>query len=231
MARWTMKKAENVDFIALRRMTEIEIEQLTRFLINIYASRMKRAKKSGDIPFGLEKIANEWAEHSIILSSLTGVDDILNEKGLPFRRNALIALASYLNTALRWESSTIPGWKRIVKKQDIMLFGSNKKGKPRYSLTNEQRKKFWRAIDEIRARGNTALYYGNSDPLKSTDFSILWESGDEIWSDPVALMDKISELLNKNQMNYPEYTPGEQSDPFGPVPVFGINVFKGEDFE
>lgn len=49
----------------------------------------------------------------------------------------------------RNETSTEKGARAVAKEQDIMLFGKKSNGRPRHTLTNEERNSFWRAYNEF----------------------------------------------------------------------------------
>lgn len=57
----------------------------------------------------------------------------------------------------RDKSSTEKGAREIAKQQDIMLFGADKRGRPRNQLTKEERDAFWSAYNE----------YMNQNPTKA----------------------------------------------------------------
>lgn len=52
----------------------------------------------------------------------------------------------------RSESSTIAGARKINREQDIRLFGANKRGTPKKTLTNAERTKYWTLYNEYMSQ-------------------------------------------------------------------------------
>lgn len=48
------------------------------------------------------------------------------------------------------ETSSEEGIKKVNREQDIRIFGSKSNGKPRYTMTNEERTLFWDVYDEYK---------------------------------------------------------------------------------
>lgn len=75
-----------------------------------------------------------------------------------------------LSSFLTSETSTLAGIKDVNRRQDLMLFGPDKKGSPIGTMTDEERKVFWALYDEFKSQDSTLYSLLQS---KKT----LWELG------------------------------------------------------
>ena len=56
----------------------------------------------------------------------------------------------HLQDFFQAETSTVPGARKIQKQQDIRLFGSDSRGRPKKRMTVEQRTNFWSLFEEYK---------------------------------------------------------------------------------
>ena len=255
--KWTIGAINKLGYGDIAKMKVSERADLAQYLTTLYKRRMAQAKRSGEIPYGLEKLQRSYDQ---VIYSDSGTKMTLADKNgynigdnITVTKNGMVRLAPALNrmtyvnqhlmgyimmmkTGLSWESSTVTGWKSVKNKQDIMLFGGHyeKKGKkkvfvPNMTMDRAQRKMFWDAVDELRKRGTTALDYEHSEPLTETDFTTFFSEGKVDWTDLTSVTQALEKFLNGDSLSFPEYAPGDIGDPFGQGEEFGKDGLSNDD--
>lgn len=257
--KWTMREVSELSFTDLTKMKLPERADLAQYLTEQYRRRVKESMRTGEIPFGLEKLRRNYAEPSVYNSTGEQLESLSDRYGYsigdnitknvngmtmlaqPFQKFSypnqhLLGYISMMITGLGWKSSTLAGWKKIKKRQDIMLFGGHyemqgnrKVFVPNQTMDYDKRTMFWNAVDELRKRGSTALDYEHSEPLKEADFTTFFSEGKVDWNDLTSVTNSLENFLNGDRLSFPEYAPGEKADPFGQVGAFGKDGLDNDD--
>lgn len=257
--KWTMSEVRNLSFSDLSKMKLPERADLAQYLTEQYRRRVRESMKAGEMPYGLEKLRKNYSEPSVFDSTGEHLESLSDRYGYSIGDNItrrvkgmtmltqplqkfshpnqhLLGYISMMITGLKWESSTLAGWEKIKSRQDIMLFGGHyeMQGKrkvfvPNQTMDYDTRTMFWRAIDELRKRGSTALDYEHSDPLTDTDFTTFFSEGKVDWSDLTSVTNALESFLNGDKLSFPEYAPGDKADPFGQVGAFGKDGLENDD--
>lgn len=162
---------------------------------------------------------------------------------MPYANNTLYGYIRQLQDFFSWKSSSVAGWRKITEAQDRRLFGTHKEqitlsnGKvinrtvANAHFTDEQRERFWRAIEEAKRRSSNALTSFDSDPLVEGNWvELLYTKdgagnyvmrGDINWNDPTELLLAVEKVLNGESLetDFDEEAPGVESgsagSPFG----------------
>lgn len=233
------------DKSAIDEMSLHELADLSQYLQDMYKRRVREAKKTGVTPYGIIKLQNEYNKQFDDIIDVNGKKMSIGEalginldspitKGVKGSRvfsqsyanmrYARQSLEGYINSMLNffsWKSSTVKGWEAITKAQDIRLFGVDEKGAPLKRMSDEQRTKFWSAIDELRKRSTNALDYEHSEPLVTANWLTLFDENADInWNDPTSLMLAMEKIINGEELIFPEYDGTGNKDgatPFGEV--------------
>lgn len=233
------------DKSAIDKMSLHELADLSQYLQDMYKRRVREAKKAGTTPYGITKLQNEYNKQfddiidvdgkKMSIGELLGISldspitkgvkgNRIFSEGYANMRYARQSLEGYINSMLNffsWKSSTVKGWEAITKAQDIRLFGVDDEGAPLKRMSDEQRTKFWNAIDELRKRSTNALDYEHSEPLITANWLTLFdEKADINWNDPTSLMLAMEKIINGEELKFPEYDGTGNEDgatPFGEV--------------
>lgn len=80
-------------------------------------------------------------------------------------KNEIIQELAQYHTFFNAKTSTIPGIKKLNKETDARLFGANKRGSPKRTMTEPERRKFWAIYTEFyntpSVQSNAGLYGSN----------------------------------------------------------------------
>ena len=162
---------------------------------------------------------------------------------MPYVHNTLYGYIRQLQEFFTWKSGTVKGYQRIIDEQDKRLFGSHReefvtkggrtihRNVANAHFTEEQRERFWAAIDEARRRSSNLLDSFHSEALREGNWiQLLFKEdkdhnlvprGDIQWDDPVKLLEAVEKVLNKEDLDFEEEEPteviGNVGGPFGQV--------------
>lgn len=95
-------------------------------------------------------------------------------------------------------TSSEEGIKSVNRAQDVRLFGTDAKGRPKYSMSQEERTRFWQLYEEYQNQNPSKFVnYGyNTVQQAITEMTL---SGSELTSDNlIVLMDKLDAILEKS---------------------------------
>lgn len=169
--KWTMrevnklaikrKSKSDVMFITydkakIDEMSLPELADLSQYMYSQFQRRVKEAKKAGVMPYGIQKLYDDYAKRYEDIIDVNGQQMSIGEylgieldkpitvmkKGNyslaePYAsmRYARQQLEAYVNSMLNffsWKSGTVAGWEQIQLQQDYRLFGGEQEGKGLY---------------------------------------------------------------------------------------------------
>ena len=237
--KWTLKSALDIDFLSINRMKIPERAELAQFLQNQIANRVRsygRAKQFNH-PYAYQKMQEDF--QALMDDEGYNFDfnsPIIKSKG-KFRSlspayaaldNPAARIMSYIVQARNFlgaKSSTVSGWKEIIRNESMKLFGyrtvHTKSGDRiylNYMMTEDERTAFWKLYEELRKSGKVAMY--DSESMRSTGFTRIWREkqsrGEWNYNDLTAMMnDMLSEMRKSGTpvRDMPEHKPGISENP------------------
>lgn len=141
-----LTKAEQIakkDYIEFARIPGDEkgISELRGYLKTLksgYNRRVQSFKRQGLYSYAQDSLENSLSKEfrSVQLTKLT--------------RRQLLAQISAYSKFFNDETSSVSGIRKVNREQDARIFGAYKNGRPKNSMSEEQRKEFWRLYDEFR---------------------------------------------------------------------------------
>lgn len=237
--KWTLKEAIQVPFMKVNTMKLHERAELAAFLQSQLKRRVasyKRAKAYSH-PYAYEKLKEDFKE----LNEVSGYNFDFNSPVVitQGRKHVLgsayasldnpnAKLSSYiiqLQDFFSAKSSTVKGWREIIRGESMKLFGYKEYNTKRGSrivlnhlMTEKEREMFWKLFEEIRKSGKTTIY--DSEAMRETGFTRIWREKlkDNSWnfSDLTGMMNEMLAALKSNGVpvsDIPEHKPGKSLDP------------------
>lgn len=245
--KWTMAKAKGLSNEEIFKMSTQELADLGQYYYQQFHRRVQQGIREGVMPYGVRKMYQdlENARNTIIktdqgdtpLDQLIGWDldtPVTRKRGefvelsetylvMNRPRNALMSYVFNMRDFFTWKTSTVAGWKRVSRQQDINLFGKDENGNPRYTMNEAERIKFWELYEELKRRGTVDVYV---DGRFSEGFINTWldiaENGAAQTMDITSLIQRMENKL-KNPIAFPEYRIGVGENPTQPALEFDEN--------
>lgn len=135
----------------IMKMTNDDLGTLRKYVSILrqgYNRRISQFKRKGAVSYAQIQFENSIPDKKPVqLTKLT--------------RNQLILEFSRLSNFFNSKTSTLQGIKEVNKEQDVRLFGSDDKGKPLRTMTDDERKKYWSLYME----------YNNQHPIGNQKYS------------------------------------------------------------
>lgn len=237
--KWTLEEALSIDFLDINRMKLPERAELAQFLQNAVNRRVNsysRAKEYSH-PYAYEKMQKDFQE----LMEVEGynfdfnkpiVQSVGRSRALTPEyaelSNPAARIMSYIVQArnfLNAKSSTVAGWRDIIRNESMKLFGyktvKTKRGeytRLNYLMTEDERTALWRLYEELKKSGAVTIY--DSESMRSTGFTRIWREGvkEGVWNydDLTYNLNLMKEALKLNGIpvrDIPEHKPGLEKDP------------------
>lgn len=241
--KWTLKEAQNVGPIQLRRMTTEQRAELAQFYRNQFQLRLRQFTNAGVVSFAVSKLTGDMQEVSEKLDmKMDPFANVVTAKGksrvlapnFAERKNPQNALAAYIGMMqdfFKAKSSTVKGWKDIGEAQDKRLFGEvpiavipgrlyKKQQKIKYKtdlayrMTDAERVLFWKVYREVSKTGWTSINDYSSDSQRA--FATQWMNGDFNHKDFESAYHKMLSYLDERPDALREDSPGASGNPFQP---------------
>lgn len=139
MARITKKKFININPSDIGKMRAPELRSLLRGARALFNAQAKQFDKYSNKVWSpaLDKMEKFYEDRGSISPSRMNINQM---------RSELFHLQDFFQA----ETSTVPGARKIQKQQDIRLFGSDSRGRPKKRMTVEQRTNFWSLFEEYK---------------------------------------------------------------------------------
>lgn len=239
--KWTLQSALEIDSFAIQKMKLVERAELGQFLYNAVNNRIRSYSraKSYSHPYAYEKMQQDFKElmedegynfdftKPIVQNS--GKYRTLTKEYAELD-NPAARIISYIVQArnfLNAKSSTVAGWRDIIRNESIKLFGyktiHSKKGdyiRPNYLMTEDERTALWKLYRELIKSGAIAESDYVSESMKTTGFTRLWREGvsEGVWryDDLTFNLNLMKEAMKLNGIpirDIPEHKPGLKKDP------------------
>jgi len=194
-------KAEQIAKIPIEQLVSARGEEGRKQLIK-YARTLRT---------GYVRRVQAFERHGIFSYAQKSLERSIQERKTPFQltkmtRNQLILEIARYQKFFNDQTSSIEGIKAVNREQDIRIFGVNPKtGKPRSTMSDEQRIKFWDLYDEYRNQYVSAIYKYPSEEIQQILADAMFDDKD--WrmdpEDPdfdiSFLLHEVDERLRENK--------------------------------
>lgn len=243
--KWTLDSALKLDVNDIRKMKVPERAELAQFLqnaVNTRARSYSRAK-SYNHPYAYKKLQEDIRELMEIgdynfdfnapIVEGRGKNRHLSKEyaALAFPASRIMSYITQARNFLSAKSSTVSGWKAIIRNESMKLFGyrtiHSKRGdyiRLNYLMTEDERAAFWKLYEELKKSGSVAMY--DSESMKSTGFTRIWREkqsrGEWNYNDLTSMMNTMLEEMRKSgtpARDIVEHKPGMSQDPTARGPV------------
>lgn len=195
-----LTKAEKISTIPMEEIGLLSgesgrktLESYIKTLRTGYDRRVKALERRGMISHAQIQIEETWPRD--------GSGNILRKPVGDMTRNQLIAEFARYNKFFSDVTSTVQGIKRVNYEQDARIFGTDKKGRPLGSMTNDQRADFWSAYDEFEHQNKTADTKYGSETIQQYIATAMFDMGiskESIFNiDTTAKLDRFMEEVRK----------------------------------
>lgn len=239
--KWTLEKARKIPMMEVMKMKIPERAELAYFLQTALKKRMvsfERAKSYNN-PYAYEKLQKDFKE----LNDISGYNFDFNAPVIQTRGKTRMLgpeyarieqpapkLLSYINQLQDFfnsKSSTVKGWKEIIRNESMKLFGykeySTKRGTHivlNHLMTEQERENFWKLWTELKASGKVAVSAYVSESMKETGFIHIWreklKNNEWDYDDLTSMLNTMLAEMRKNGVpvhDIEEHKAGIASDP------------------
>lgn len=153
MAKLT--KAEQISRIPFEELGKLGgkegVNQLKSYLKTLrqgYIRRVQSFKRRGVDSFAQIALEREFPRRAREINSLS-------------RNQLLLEIAKY-SKFFNDETSTLKGIEKVNKEQDIRIFGADKRGRPKRTMSTEERRAYWDLYNEfLNQNKNASSKYGS----------------------------------------------------------------------
>lgn len=124
--------------------------------------------------------------------SLTGAKQIPISK---MTRNQLILEFARYSKFFNSVTSTERGIKEVNREQDKRIFGTDSRGRPRKTMSTDERREYWKTYDEFKNQNPTATSKYGSESIQQQVADALFTEGAVNDEDFVGTLNRIRESL------------------------------------
>lgn len=154
--RWTIAELSKLDWDVVGRSSTTELASILRQARSQFKRREKAIIRSGEISGALEAYRD---------ADTGQVDRILRNPSGKDRNQMLRELARY-EAFFQAKTSTATGIRKVNREQDISIFGADANGRPKYEMSDEERKKFWSIYKEFEHQYRDRMTAYTSESVK-----------------------------------------------------------------
>lgn len=243
--KWTLESALKLETFDIFKMKLPERAEYAQFLQNAVNNRIRsysRAKNYSH-PYAYQKMQEDFKtlmenegynfNFNVPIVQTAGKSRGLT-KEYAVLDNPASRIMSYIVQArnfLNAKSSTVSGWRDIIRNESMKLFGyrtiHSKRGdyiRLNYLMTEDERTAFWKLYEELKKSGSVAMY--DSESMRSTGFTRIWREkqsrGEWNYNDLTSMMNTMLEEMRKSGTpirDIVEHKPGMVQDPIARDPA------------
>lgn len=242
--KWTLEEASKLTFFQINKMRVPERAELANYLQNQLRLRVMsyNRAKTYNHPFAYEKLQKDFKElieasdynfdFNAPVLKVQGRKRMLSDEyaALSNPGARLLSYITQLQDFFASKSSTVAGWKDVIRNESMKLFGykeyKTKKGSRivlNHLMTEEEREYFWKLYEEIRKSGKVAFTSYVSESMKVTGFLRIWREkqakGEWDYNDLTGMMNQMLQSMKESGTpvrDFPEHVQGRKHDPFHP---------------
>lgn len=154
MPRITYDYLKNLSPTELGKMKKAEIKRILKEARKKYEVRRRQLNKEASKVWSpaLEKMEAYYDEGTPALSKIS--------------RNRALNEVMQIQTFLNAETSTVSGARKVMREQDIRIFGETSSGRPKHRMTVSQRTNFWSAYQEFLSQNKTSATVFGSNAIQ-----------------------------------------------------------------
>lgn len=139
MAKLTKRRFLNLDPSQIGKMKVPELRELIRGARNLFLQQEKVFERNKEKVYSpaLDKMRDFYEDRGKKAPSKMNMNQM---RGEAFR----------LQEFFQADTSTVPGARKVLRDQSIRIFGTDSRGRPRYTPTVEQWTKIWKLFSEYK---------------------------------------------------------------------------------
>lgn len=188
MAHRRKTKAEQIASIPIEQITKMSgkerktLEKYVRTLRQGYKRRVQSFARKGLISHA--QIALEGTipnKKPVQLTKMT--------------RNQLILEFARYSKFFNDVTSSETGIKKVNREQDIRIFGQDSRGRPRRTMTDTERQKFWTLYEEYENQHPTASSRYGSESIQQQIADALFDTQSIGWENLIDFLDRVEQRL------------------------------------
>lgn len=161
MAKKRKTKAEQIASIPIEEISKLSgtggmdtLRNYVKTLQRGYKRRVQQFKRKNLVSYAQIALETSMPE------------PVKRRKVQDMTRNQLIMEFARYSKFFKSETSTVEGIKNVNKAQDVRFFGSDKRGRAKKNMNNDQRIKFWTLYDEFIHQNVDALNRFGSERIQ-----------------------------------------------------------------
>ena len=190
MARITKRNFLNLSPSEIGRMKAPQLRELLRGVRNLFNSQEKVFKKYSDTVYSpsLDKMESFYDSTGKKAPSRMNMNQM---------RNEVFRLQEFFDS----ETATVPGARIVQTEQDRRIYGTDKRGRPKYRMDVEQRKNFWTLFEEYK-KLRPADVYEQSNLVQQSLGQMMIQNGDLDFN--AENLEKLADLVDaqRNRFNW-----------------------------
>ena len=151
MARITKRSFLKLNPSDIGKLKSPELRELIRGVRNLFSQQEKTFNKYDQTVYSpaLDKMKEYYEDRGKKAQSKMNVNQM---------RSELFRLQEFFDS----DTSTVPGARKVQAEQDRRIFGTDKRGRPKYRMTVQQRSDLWKVFEEYKKlRPSDALEQSN----------------------------------------------------------------------
>ena len=151
MARITKRSFLKLNPSDIGKLKSPELRELIRGVRNLFSQQEKTFNKYDQTVYSpaLDKMKDYYEDRGKKAPSKMNVNQM---------RSELFRLQEFFDS----DTSTVPGARKVQAEQDRRIFGTDKRGRPKYRMTVQQRSDLWKVFEEYKKlRPSDALEQSN----------------------------------------------------------------------
>ena len=172
------------------KIAEMPAEEIARWKTEEVEKNLKKLRTSYS-----RRVASFHKKGLVSQAELQyNVSNLPTKKIEDMTRNQMLLEVSKIKSFFEAKTSTEKGIREVNRQQDIAIFGANKKGNPRYSMTNEERTRYWSLYTEFNNMYKTDSSKYGSESIQQMLGEIMLKN-DMNHDDFVAVLDEVQSRL------------------------------------
>lgn len=139
MARITKRSFLKLNPADIGKLKAPELRELLRGVRNLFTQQEKTFNKYKQSVYSpaLDKMENFYEDRGKQAPSRMNMNQM---------RNEVFRLQEFFDS----DTATVPGARKVQAEQDRRIFGTDKRGRPKYRMTVEQRSQLWSIFEEYK---------------------------------------------------------------------------------
>lgn len=188
MAHRRKTKAEQIASIPIEQITKMSGKE--RKTLEKYVRTLRQ---------GYKRRAQSFARKGLISHAQIALEGTIpNKKPVQLTkmtRNQLILEFARYSKFFNDVTSSETGIKKVNREQDIRIFGQDSRGRPRRTMTDTERQKFWTLYEEYENQHPTASSRYGSESIQQQIADALFDTQSIGWENLIDFLDRVEQRL------------------------------------